>query len=366
MSRIRIEIPINLPKEKEKSLHKIAQIEKFFSNQSFAWEFFGIETNFVSSTKVSKYKGNNYKHELQENIELMKVFPDNNMLKEQHIEILKRIKNDWQYNISIIISGEICSEIDIKNNTIIYYEGPIKKDIKHRDIYKIKNFIKYDYLEDFYCDYLYDFLICVVMSFMITAPFINMACIPIELSFDNIIYIKKLFITYPRQNEAYFCYKDIFVTKLTFDKVFLWIKTNTDLLDLDKKSPVAFSALSYIFYRNDYESLLYSIIGLESIFSAKGKSISKILQKRIQFLFPFVTSDQIDKMYKLRSRYVHGNIQIVNCNRLNDFCNDGYECYEDRDIPILATALLIESIRKMIYNDATKICFDVYESYRYC
>lgn len=121
-----------------------------------------------------------------------------------------------------------------------------------------------------------------------------------------------------------------------------------------QRTPVAFSALTYVLNREDHESLLYSVIGLESIYSPNNHGISYTLQKRINYIFPSVTKEQIKTIYSKRSDFVHGKEKINLYKDYTDMIN-GIFPYDD--VSILATALLIETIRKLIANDATKIIF---------
>ena len=108
---------------------------------------------------------------------------------------------------------------------------------------------------------------------------------------------------------------------------------------------------------------MYSIIGLESIFTAKeSKNTNYLLQNRITHLFPSVTKTDIKNMYQLRSEFVHGNKRIGILYSIDDQI-ENEEDYKNN--AMLSAALLIESIRILIAHNALGIEFQQTISHTY-
>ena len=126
---------------------------------------------------------------------------------------------------------------------------------------------------------------------------------------------------------------------------------------------MVFSALSYVFNREMHEILIYSIIALENIYAPNDKGISYTLQKNMTTVFPCITKEMIKNLYKMRSKFVHGEISMGNYQLIEEI----FDCTRDYEEPSkLAIALLIATIRKLIENDATSIKFRETISFEYC
>ena len=160
------------------------------------------------------------------------------------------------------------------------------------------------------------------------------------------------------QNPAFFV--TIKKVDVSYKKALTWIENHTSLCGNRDKSPSAFSALTYVFNRQYHEGLIYSIIGLESIYSPGKSGISYTLQKRINKIFPMISKDEIKKMYSLRSKFVHGELAISNCDLTVETLDD-YERFSGTSF--MAMSLLFETVRMLIANDADSINFTETISY---
>lgn len=173
---------------------------------------------------------------------------------------------------------------------------------------------------------------------------------------------EQFFSYYPIHNEAVREYGQLFEQEVSFDTCFCWIKKNTSLADEKEQSPIIFSALSYVFNREMHEIFVYSIIGLESIYAADNKGISNTLQKNISPVFPSITKDMIKKLYRMRSKFVHGEIPVGNYHLVEEIIENERDYIESSR---LAVALLIATIRNLIENNATTIKFKEMISFEY-
>ena len=112
-----------------------------------------------------------------------------------------------------------------------------------------------------------------------------------------------------------------------------------------------------------YEALLYSVIGLESLFTEpKSRNITYQLKKNIAAVFPSLQEADLNKVYKLRSKFVHAGSDISFLDSFIGFANDSTlkESLE------LASAILIESIRLLIRSQASRFVFKETTSYSLC
>lgn len=150
---------------------------------------------------------------------------------------------------------------------------------------------------------------------------------------------------------------------ITIQQAWNWIANNSNLCKRKSDTPPALAALSYVLNRQYPEVLMYSIIGLESIFTAKeSRNTNYLLQNRITHLFPSVTKTDIKNMYQLRSEFVHGNKRIGILYSIDDQI-ENEEDYKNN--AMLSAALLIESIRILIAHNALGIEFQQTISHTY-
>ena len=361
MARLEIKIPI---RTFDKAGKDAEYIKSKLSGLKLEWIFYGKKSTFVTEVKVIKKKGNSYKHEILGIQKMMEILPDYEKLKDDYKKYTELDRKDYVYDVELRIASEIAVEIDVENNSILFYDGPKAKEIRHRDIALLKRYIKDDRLDEFYADKIMRFVLAIFMSIAITYPEIDINSATSIVSFDGKSYRKeRYFSCYPIQNDAAKKYGELMDSKVDFNACFNWIKKYTSLADEKKKTPVVFSALSYVFNREMHEILIYSIIALENIYAPNNKGISYTLQKNMTTVFPCITKDMIKNLYNMRSKFVHGEIPMGNYQLIEEI----FDCTRDYDEPSkLAIALLIATIRKLIENDATSIKFRETISFEYC
>lgn len=361
MAKLEIKIPIHTVDKEGKDAE---YIKSKLSGLKLDWMFYGKNSTFVSEVKIIKKKGNLYKHEILGIQKLMEILPDYEKLKDDYNKYLELDKKDYIFAVEIVLTSEIAVEIDAENNSILFYDGPKAKELRHRDIAVLKRYIKDDRLDEFYAEKIKRFVLAIFMSIAITYPEIDINSAISIVSFDGKSYRKeRYFSCYPIQNDAAKKYGELIDSKISFDDCFNWIKKYTSLADESKKTPVVFSALSYVFNREMHEILIYSIIALENIYAPNDKGISYTLQKNMTTVFPCITKEMIKNLYKMRSKFVHGEISMGNYQSIKEI----FDCTRDYEEPSkLAIALLIATIRKLIENDATSIKFRETISFEYC
>lgn len=356
MAKLKIDIPVRCFSRKQ------ADDLCVFSGASVLWRFCQKEAVFSANVSVDEKLGNLYKHEIMGLKKLINLMPDNEGLKADLVKYEEKAKQDKMYDVTISFEGEIAAEIDISYNSILHYTGPLSAKMTHRDIPKLKKMFESDPLDDFYEEKIKKFLICLVMAIVLFSPGIHLGGGRVVLWIDGQEYKKEEFLTSPLHTEAFAKYNQIMKTKLDFANTFSWIKSYTGLQEDREKPPVPFTMLTYLFNRDVHESLLYSVIGLENLFLAKDTGISYKLQNRINYLFPSITKEQIRSIYKQRSDFVHGKVRMNLCKDYSDMMNGDFQF---DDAAILACALLMETIRLLVHNNATRLSFSEQLSHKF-
>lgn len=193
-----------------------------------------------------------------------------------------------------------------------------------------------------------------VMAILLVNPHKITACGVADVYVNDELYTTECFFKVSNHHSAALAHAELLKTELSLNQTFEWIKHHTNLLHNAVASPVIFGALTYILNRECHESLIYSIIALESIYSPNSKGISYTLQKRITTVFPTVTKEQIKQIYAQRSKYVHGETKIGLFPFYEEIMENDDEFYESAT---LATAILLESLRLLIANNSTSFVF---------
>lgn len=96
-----------------------------------------------------------------------------------------------------------------------------------------------------------------------------------------------------------------------------------------------------------YESLLYSIIGLEYVYAKNERKVKQQLRESIPIVLPEVTSEEIETLYKIRSDFVHGSLAFPlfgEDNLIQEYSNVK-----------LAAGILLKTVRLLVENDANRI-----------
>ena len=349
MTKIQIKIPILA--HQEPLAHRIVKVS---NGLEFDWKFYNNNIRFVSTTVCQKKLSPSYLFEVKRIEEWLRYSPSSESLRAELSDLKKEENKRWEYHVEIIFSADVPIEIDEENNDVIYYTGSTNVEITNRNRSKLRAHIEHDRLDDFYIEKVKKCVLAIIMTYVLAYPDIELFFARAAVLFNEKSYHKDDYITYTIHSEGYRNHRDIVTTTLSFNQTMDWIKRNTSLFENVQKSPVAFSALTYILNREIYESLLYSIIGLESIFSPNSKGISYALQKRIHHIFPTVPKEKIKELYQARSKFVHGELKVGNYQLVEETIDDYLEM---RDTAILATAILLESIRMLIAQNATSIQF---------
>lgn len=109
----------------------------------------------------------------------------------------------------------------------------------------------------------------------------------------------------------------------------------------------AWVALSYAVNHSGYESLIYSILGLEAVYTKSEKKVKEQLRNSIPIAIDHVAEDDINAIYKLRSEFVHGDISLPLYGERDDLSQ--YMLVQK------AGGLLLETVRNLVRNHATII-----------
>lgn len=111
----------------------------------------------------------------------------------------------------------------------------------------------------------------------------------------------------------------------------------------------AWSAFSHAVNKDYMDSLLYTFIGLESVYTFKSGFTKVQLKTSIPIVIDYISADEIETLYGLRSDFAHGNITLP--------------MYGERDFAAHVNYLLIQklsrafldTIRLLVVHDGTKI-----------
>lgn len=129
---------------------------------------------------------------------------------------------------------------------------------------------------------------------------------------------------------------------------------------------IALNAFSYLFHEdlvdNAANDLFYSVLGIEALFVSGHDNIQKQVDKKTQILFGERTNfkKRFNELYDFRSRYIHGQLNIVNnyfTYRLDD------EVYNSHMGPLydntcFAVMILLASIQKHIELNKSELEFE--------
>lgn len=328
MIRIRIELPFCFyQKEKISTLKKILDIEE-------------LNTVIDNEPITFKIKVTGRKHTESFWIKSYSKEPQHNIV---------------DYRGKITLYCEHCGHIDLKNDSITFKECHDEKE------YDLLDYYEYSSLDDdFYSD-LTARIRGFIIACILTNPSIGFEIRTFKVFFDNKLYDRQLAITTDCISELIY-HKQYLDIDLKFKDVLSWLYNNTSYFDSQIVSPVYFSAFSYLLNREANESLIYAVIGLENLFLAKNEcGIKYALKNRLNIVFPNVSQESINDIYKKRSEFVHGNLPIddFGCCHFNDAVEYNVTS------ATLASVLLIDSIRLLIKNNATAIKFSTNISYKY-
>lgn len=356
MATLRIDIPLRAFEQKKADF-----LVSFFSNLSAPWVFYQKETTFRATTQLTVSTPKGELQELAKARKKVKMFPQDAYYQKELQRCEKNARERKQYDIIVSFEGDIAAEIDENCRIISHYTGPIPEVVTHRAFENFQEMIADDFFDDFYHGKIKKFLIALIMSCVLTIPNVHLGFGTTILYVNGIKYQKETFIDTTMHASVFEEHSNILQEQVSFDETFSWVRKYTCLEVCEQKPPVPFAMLTYLLNRDEHESLLYSVIGLEFLYSARA-GIENKLKKRIPFMFPTVTEEQIENIYNRRSEFVHGKVEMSMCKDYTDMM-DGIFPFDEASF--LACAIFIETIRKMIKNNAARIAFDVQDSYRY-
>lgn len=127
------------------------------------------------------------------------------------------------------------------------------------------------------------------------------------------------------------------------------------------KLEIAINCLTYILSSdvNNFERLLYSMIGLEALYTKGNTNILEQLNDKIQIYLGQLTDYKkiIKDMYALRSRYLHGDMPIKPFF-LYDNTSDNNDEDKIYNALSISSMLLIRTIQKMLIDRKKELNFE--------
>lgn len=355
MTELKISLSLSCLKQE-----KIDQISALFQDFKMDCLFDGrkLSSQPVSIEATPSYSF--YEEEILNSINaLLEKYPNSSYLTLPKMLIESRWKNNPRYQVSVNLTYSLPLYVSADTKKCIITEDPLASSINFDSVNLAET--SFEFFETIYDEEIkricYTFVIVIILSH----PEIYIGNAYLNVYLNSRLYIQEFYLDQNQQEYASEEHPQIFTEKFSLNKTFSWLKQNTELYDPSQPSNIAFSALTQALCRSGYESLIYAIIGLENLFIPKEHSKSEKLQKRIRSVFPNVTAADIRKMYSLRSNFVHGELKMDTCCVTLPSADE--ESVNAHKTSTLATALLLESIRKLIAQNAT--CFHFEENIQY-
>lgn len=126
------------------------------------------------------------------------------------------------------------------------------------------------------------------------------------------------------------------------------------------KLELALNCLTYVLSPNlsDPERLVYNLIALETLFTSSSYSISEQLNEKVQLYLEEKGDHKkaLKKMYDVRSRFLHGDLQIRPYFLYNNTMGNKVED-DIRDSLLVASKILIRTLQKMIIEKRVELNF---------
>ena len=233
------------------------------------------------------------------------------------------------------------------------------KEGGYRDVY----FDEYEY--QFIYDVFSDILKLITLS-------INISC-PGCFEYDKFIHVSdkrssvgfSMFSFFEGTNE-YVEYKDkIHFDFIDFSSALYWVSKVENLFDgMPKTSSSniinAFSHLFYFSVEGDHDSeMMWTMMGLES-FYCEGRQVQRDLRARVRkFLGDDISPSDINQLYNIRSRYVHGQTPIYGpWNETRRSAISGNKEIDLQDYFDLAKYILIRTLQKCCKEQIIDIEFE--------
>ncbi len=126
----------------------------------------------------------------------------------------------------------------------------------------------------------------------------------------------------------------------------------------------AVAALSHVLGYNNSESegpsLMWAMIGLESLYTRGREGLSEQLREKVKVLLgsPDLDAKRFKGLYVYRSKFIHGGLDIP----LHYTPYDGLDAYQESILDtyhaqLTATAILIATLQKMVVDDRSDLDF---------
>lgn len=128
------------------------------------------------------------------------------------------------------------------------------------------------------------------------------------------------------------------------------------------KLEIALNAYSYLFeFNTSYTSdLLWSLIGIESLYCSTKEGIGEQIYERSQLVLGPITDfkRRLKSMYNFRSRFIHGDLMIPSTIS-KSFSSEEMENYSEEfyQATILAVAILTATIQTIVEMDKNELGF---------
>ena len=144
-----------------------------------------------------------------------------------------------------------------------------------------------------------------------------------------------------------------------------WLLRRENFINAMSSNPIerALSAFTHIFQAENYDDLFYSLIGIEAIYTDGKQGILEQLRKKSSAIFgePENYKNSLSKMYDIRSRFIHGNLNFPSkyyrydgIEQFDNFMKKEYtQCLE------MAEALLVGTIQQFVIRDAETLNFNL-------
>lgn len=153
---------------------------------------------------------------------------------------------------------------------------------------------------------------------------------------------------------------------LNYNQVWNWYFKFENALEIMSRNSVeralnAFSRLMKRQHISDYSDIFWVLLGLEALYCVGSVDVQKQLIEKSEVLLGPRTAfkKELDSMYKFRSRFVHGDVNIPNTYYL-DTISEEYNKYHsayNRSLN-LAAAMLLASLQKLIILDKYTLEFE--------
>ncbi|MGB4776029.1 MAG: hypothetical protein WBP45_12700 [Daejeonella sp.] len=253
-----------------------------------------------------------------------------------------------------------------------------KHFIRFKSRLTISNLEDFEKKQDFYIDFEYE-----VASFVrVLIIYMNLAKPGIFKTGDGKVIIKEKTDRIEKRTEKF---RPIFsligeslelreelmwppISELPFKVVFDFIQNHWAGIQNIPNNRVerAINTFSYIFHDNSLDNsasdLFYSVLGIEALFVSGHDNIQKQVDKKTQLLFGERKNfkKRFSQLYDFRSRYIHGQLDIVNRFFLN---GSDDQIYSKHMVPLydntlFAILIFVASIQKHIELKKTELEFE--------